>query len=209
MRCDTLDGTWIEVIVRVWTGLVKPKGTEYESRRASTGGFTVVSRSRPYTSDMRHFTLAVGMATLLIALPAWAQTRTPMKPAAPGTSGDPVWQGTLRMSDGRTFVTDGGLAVDAAFAKPAALPTRELPARILEDYMKASHKNEYGFEDLTLAATGNTYTAPSGIALNATYIKYLRRVAPRGARLRMTEPGKPIVVVADAKPIAVLMPVKQ
>ena len=34
-------------------------------------------------------------------------------------AGDPVWQGTLRMSDGRTFITDGGLAVDVAVARPA------------------------------------------------------------------------------------------
>jgi hypothetical protein len=33
-----------------------------------------------------------------------------MKPAVPGTPGDPVWQGTVHMSDGRTFITDGGLA---------------------------------------------------------------------------------------------------
>ena len=157
---------------------------------------------------MRHLTLAVAVAALLIALPASAQTQTPMKPTVPGSPGDPVWQGTLRMSDGRTFITDGGLAVDAAVARPAALPTREFPAKVLEDYLKAPHKNEYGFADLTLAATGKTYTSPSGLALNATYINYLRRIAPRGSRFRMTEGVQPIVVVADGTPIAVLMPVK-
>lgn len=156
---------------------------------------------------MRHFAIAV--ATLLLALPISAQTRTPMKPTAPGTAGDPVWQGTLRMTDGRTFITDGGMAVDAAFVKPTALPTRELPSKVLEDHMKATPKNEYGFADLTQAATGTTYTSPSGIALNATYINYLRRVAPRTSRFRMTEPERPVVVVADGKAIAVLMPVKQ
>jgi len=113
------------------------------------------------------------------------------------------------MSDGRTFITDGGLAVDAALAKVIALPTRELPAKVLEGHMNASQKDECGFSDLTLAATGKTYVSPSGIALNATYIKYLRRVAPVGSRFRMTEPGRPVVLVADGSPIAVLMPVKQ
>jgi hypothetical protein len=158
---------------------------------------------------MRHLTLALAVAALLIALPVSAQTQTAMKPTVPGTPGDPVWQGTLRMSDGRTFITDGGLAVDAAFAKPAALPTREFPAKVLEDYLKASHKDEYGFADLTLAATGKTYTSPSGIALNATYINYLRRIAPRGSRFRMTEGLQPIVVIADGSPIAVLMSVRR
>jgi hypothetical protein len=158
---------------------------------------------------MRHLTLTVAIAALLIVQAVSAQTQRPMKPTMPGTPGDPAWQGTLRMSDGRTFITDGGLAVDAALARPAALPTREVPAKVLEDYLKASHKNEYGFADLTLAATGKTYTSPSGIALNATYINYLQRIAPRGSRFRMTGGLQPIVVVADGSPIAVLMPVKQ
>jgi hypothetical protein len=157
---------------------------------------------------MRHLILAA-VAALLTAQPVSAQSQTPMKPTVPGTPGDPVWQGTLRTSDGRTFITDGGLAVDAAFARPAALPARELPAKLLEDYLKAAHKDEYGFADLTLAATAKTYTSPSGVALNATYIDYLRRAAPRGSRFRMTAGVQPIVVVADGSPIAVLMPVKQ
>jgi hypothetical protein len=156
---------------------------------------------------MRHVILAAAAAVLLV--PVSAQ-QTPMKPTAPGTAGDPAWQGTVRMSDGRTFITDGGLAVDAAFAKPATLPAREVASKVLEGYLKASHRNEYGFDDLTAAPTGKTYTSPSGIALNATYVNYLRRVAPRGARFRMTEGTQPIVVVAaDGHPIAVLMPVKK
>src|SRR5690349_16555510 len=117
------------------------------------------------------------VGALLIAATAWAQPQTPMKPTAPGTSGDPAWQGTVHLSDGRTFVTDGGLAVDAAFAKPASLPTRDLQGKVVEDYLKAPHKDECGFGDLTLAGTGKTYTSPTGIALNATYINFLRRIA--------------------------------
>src|SRR5436190_2700318 len=158
---------------------------------------------------MRHLTLTAAMAALLIVHPAWAQRQTPMKPTVPGSAGDPAWQGTLRMSDGRTFITDGGLAVDAAFAKPAALPARELPVKLLEDYLKASHTDEYGFADVTLEAPGKIYRSPRGIALNATYINYLRRIAPRTARFRMTGGLQPVVVVVDGSPIAVLMPVKQ
>ena len=149
------------------------------------------------------------VALLLISLPVTAQNRTPMKPTAPGTPGDPAWQATLRMSDGRTYVSDGGLAVDAALAKPAALPAREVPGKVIEDYQKAAHLNEYGFADLTASITGKSYTSPSGIALNATYITYLRRIAPRGSRFRMSDGMKPIVVVANGVPIAVLMAMKQ
>ena len=136
--------------------------------------------------------------------------QTPMKPTAPGTSGDPAWQGVARMRDGRTFVTDGGLAIDAALAKPAKLPDRELPAKVLEDYLGASHKDECGFKDLDAAASGKTYTTPSGIALNATYINFLRRILPAASmRFRMTAKMQPVVIVADGKAIGVLMPVAQ
>jgi hypothetical protein len=48
------------------------------------------------------------------------------KPATTGPArADPVWQGVLRFADGRTFVTDGGLAIDVTFAKSAKLPSRE------------------------------------------------------------------------------------
>jgi hypothetical protein len=72
--------------------------------------------------------MAMVIATQVLA----AQTR--MKPTVPGTSGDPVWQGIVRLSDGRAFVTDGGLAVDVAVAKPAKLPDREVPGKILEGF---------------------------------------------------------------------------
>jgi hypothetical protein len=136
--------------------------------------------------------------------------QTPMKPTAPGTPGDPTWQGILRMRDGRTFVSDGGLAIDAAVAKPGKLPGRELPAKILEDYLGASHKDECGLRDLAAAASGLTYTTPSGIVLNATYINYLRRILPAASgRLRMTGKTQPVVIVVNGKAIGVLMPVAQ
>jgi hypothetical protein len=151
---------------------------------------------------------ATALATFLLAVAVSGQTPPPMKHSAPGTPGDPVWQGSLHMSDGRTFVTDGALAVDAAFAKPAALPAREIPGKVLEGYIKAPHKDECGFSDLTLALSGKTYNSPTGIALNSTYINFLRRVAPRGSRFRLTDGMHPVVVVAEGTAIAVLMPVK-
>lgn len=135
--------------------------------------------------------------------------QTPMKPTTPGSHGDPVWQGVIRFADGRTFVTDGGLALDVTFAKPAKLPSRELPPKVLDQYLSASHKDEYGFGDLTAALSGRTYSAPNGIALNATYVTYLRRVLSGSTRFRMTEELQPVVIVADGKAVGLLMPVKQ
>jgi hypothetical protein len=150
---------------------------------------------------------AVAIVTLMTAQVVFAQTG--MKPTAPGSQGDPVWQGVLRFADGRTFVTDGGLAIDATVAKPAKLPSRELPSKVLEQYFSASHKDEYGFGDLTAALSGRTYSAPNGIALNATYVSYLRRILSGSVRFRMTGAMQPVVIAADGKAVGVLMPVKQ
>jgi hypothetical protein len=155
-------------------------------------------------------TAAIVVAAVMTAHVLAAQTQQPLKPTVPGTSGDPAWQGTVRLSDGRTFITDGGLAIDATLAKPTKLPERELTAKVLEGYLNAAHKDEYTFSDLTAAATGKTYTTPSGIALNATYINYLRRTLPaRSVRFRTTAPRQPVVIVDGGKTVGVLMPVAQ
>jgi hypothetical protein len=157
--------------------------------------------------------LSIALATLamIATMSATAQPgQKPMTPTAPGTPGDPAWQGIVRLSDGRVFVTDGGLAIEAALAKPAKLPDRELAAKILGDYLTAPYKDEFGIRELTAAATGRTYTSPSGMAMSATYIDFLRRIAPAGSlRLRMTAPRQPVVVVAGGKAVGVLMPVAQ
>ena len=160
---------------------------------------------------MRHFLGISALAIVLLGAPTvFAQKPTPMSPTTPGTSGEPAWQGTVLLSDGRKFVTDGGFAFDAAIAKPAKLPERQFPSKIVEEYLKAPHKDECRLADLVGNASGKTYRTPSGIALNATYINYLKRVLPaRSVRLRMTAPMQPILVESDGKLVGVLMAVAQ
>ena len=132
-------------------------------------------------------------------------------PTAPGTPGDPTWQRTIRLSDGRTFVTDGGFAIDAALAKPAALPSQVIDKpKAFEAYLASPRKDEYGLRDLTPAGDSRTYTSPSGIVLNSTYINFLRRTLPAGSvRLRMTGDFDPVLIAVDGKVVGVLMPVKK
>jgi hypothetical protein len=149
-------------------------------------------------------TVAIASGQLLAA------QQKPLKPTAPGSQGDPTWQAVVLMTDGRRFITDGGLAVDAAVAKPAALPEREVPGKVMETYLAAAHKEECSFDDLTLASSGRTYTTPGGLPLNATYINYLRRIVPSGrARFRIAGDLEPVRLLVDDKVIAVLMPVKK
>lgn len=110
---------------------------------------------RGYTRAMRHLAAVVTFAFAVMAAQLLsARTQERMKPTAPGTPGDPTWQGVVRLTDGRTFVTDGGLAIDAAIAKPAKLPARALAPRALEGFLNAAHKEECSFSDLRAGATG-------------------------------------------------------
>ena len=158
---------------------------------------------------MRRVTSTVTVA-LMTAHVVFAQTQPPLKPTVPGAPGDPAWQSTFRLTDGRTFVTDGGLAIDAALVQTAKLPERQVAAKVVEGYLNAAHTDECTFSDLKAAASGKTYTTPSGIPLNATYINYLRRTLPaRSVRFRMTAATQPVLIVESGKVVGVLMPVAQ
>ena len=111
------------------------------------------------------------------------------------------------------FVTDGGLAIDAALAKPAVLPAEVLAAasaKVLEGYLAAPLKDEFGLAELEPTATSRTYAAPSGVILNATYINYLRRILPAATlRFRMKGDLEPVVILSNRTAVGVLMPVKR
>jgi hypothetical protein len=113
------------------------------------------------------------------------------------------------MSDGRTFVSDGGLAIDAAFAEPGTFPPDVIPGAALERLLfSAPLPNEFGLTQLSAESDGRTYKTPNGVHLSKTYIDFLRRTLPAAkVRLRMSGGRDPVVVYLDGKPVGVFMPV--
>src|SRR6478735_4197297 len=118
---------------------------------------------------MRYLRIATNLVIVLTLGAEVVMAQTRMKPTAPGTAGDPAWQALVRLADGRTLVTDGGIAIEAALAKLARVPEKEFPGKVMENYFSLPLKDEYRFSDLTPPANGRSYTTPSGIPLNATY----------------------------------------
>jgi hypothetical protein len=115
------------------------------------------------------------------------------------------------MPDGRTFVTDGGLMVDAAVAKPSVMPAVVLPVangQILARNFSAPHEHEIGLGDLRAGTLANTYVTPHGIALNGNYVRFLRSVlSVAQTRLRTRTPTDAVTVFSGDQPVAILMPV--
>lgn len=145
----------------------------------------------------------------VIAHGAVAQDRSP---SPTPTQGAPLtWQRLVRLHDGRTFVSDRRLVLDAALAKPAVLPSHVLPeqtAKVIEGYLTAELPNEFASSQLT--RSGENYTAPSGVLLNRVYVDYLRRTLP-ATRLRFRMKGDldPVVILLDGKAVGLLMPMKR
>ena len=149
--------------------------------------------------------VATWMAALL---PNVALAQNHLTPTTPGSPA-PVWQRMVQLDDGRTFVTDGGMAIDAALAKPTLPDKAPVSGKIIERYLSADLPNEFSLSQLS-PRDGRTYAAPSGIALNATYIDFVRRTLPsRQVRLRMKGELDPVIIMVDGKPVGVLMPVKR
>jgi hypothetical protein len=115
--------------------------------------------------------LVLGFADLGIAR-AIAQSSSGA-PASVQTT--PAWKRAVRLPDGRTFVSDGAIALDAELAKPAARPSQDLgeaSAKTIEAYLTADLPDEFGLSQLT--HRGDVYVAPSGLTLNPVYVEYLR-----------------------------------
>jgi len=156
------------------------------------------------------------MRSALLALPLLLvstvvvaqQPPMPLIPPPPYVVGPPVWTRSLQMPDGRTFVTDGGLALDAAIAKPDAVPPTTLPVetgKVFDGHLKASHTDEIDLADLKTGEHKNTFVGPRGIGVSGNYVTYLRRTVPKG-RLRFRSDRDPVVVVVENRAVGLLMP---
>ena len=149
-------------------------------------------------------------AWMAVLLPNAALAQNHPTPTTPGSPG-PLWQRMVQLDDGRTFVTDGGMAIDAALAKPT-LPNNALSpvsGKTIERYLAADLPNEFSLSQLS-PRDGRTYAAPSGVVLNATYIDFVRRtLAPQPVRLRMKGELDPVLILMNGKPVGAMMPVKR
>ncbi len=115
------------------------------------------------------------------------------------------------MPDGRTFVTDGGLSIDAALVKPASMPEKLPPASatVIARLLATPSEKETALVDLQPGKSPNTFSTKDGVMLNGNYITLLRSVLASGrARLRTRGKTDPVVVVQDGQAVAVMMPVQ-
>jgi hypothetical protein len=115
----------------------------------------------------------------------------------------------LQVADGRTFVSDGALAIDDAIAKVKEMSSLTfVPGGVLDKFIQAPFTREFSGSELT--SSGPHYTLPDGTRLNARYVDYLRANTPlRRVRLRVSGLRAPVILFLDDRAIGVLMPMAQ
>ena len=152
---------------------------------------------------------AIVGAVVLAALVRVSAQTPPTKPSSPITVAPPTWSRVLQMPDGRSFVSDGGLAIDVALVKPASLPGTVIPVestKAIAARMATPHQEEIGLGQLAAGRHGNSFVTPAGVHVNGNYVTLFRRVLPARARLRTRGVADAITVVVDGEMVAFLMP---
>jgi hypothetical protein len=122
----------------------------------------------------------------------------------------PEWNKKGTLPDGRVFVTDGAIAIDALIAHVDVLPTDSLSdvqADWLQSILKTPQPAEFGCEDLEYDADRQVWKGPN-VRLNPTYVTYLRATYP-GDRLkfRSNKTKDPVLILVHGAVIGVLMPI--
>jgi hypothetical protein len=146
-------------------------------------------------------------ALICVASAFTAETAVSQVPSADGVT----WSRMFVFTDGRTFVTDGAFMLDSSLVDAGEFADAELIAPHLatfEGYFAADLPDEFALSEHERDA--QTFRAPSGVALSARYVDYLR-ATPRGPSLRLRMKGdfEPVVIVADCNAVGLLMPMKR
>ncbi|HTV00728.1 MAG TPA: hypothetical protein VMF13_09335 [Luteitalea sp.] len=131
--------------------------------------------------------------------------------SGPEVVAPPTWWRTIPMPDGRRFVTDGGISIDAEVVKPTSLPTLMPPesAAAVVRLLASPHDADCALGDLRSGAGPNTFVTPSGVILNGNYVTLLRSTAAAGTtRLRTSGKTKPVVIMVHGQAAGVMMPVQ-
>ena len=161
------------------------------------------------TRSVRNLALAGSFVVAMASTIAGQPSKPPI--SSPSVVAPPTWWRAIPMPDGRTFVTDGGLSVDAALVKPKVMPEK-LPsasATMIARHLASPYDTETALSDLRAGTQPNTFTTPTGVILNGNYITLLRSLElPGRARLRTKGKTDPVVVMSGEQAVGVMMPIQ-
>ena len=153
--------------------------------------------------------LRLAVAGLLCSIP-FAVAAQDVRKSNPDVEAPPQWTRLVKLPDGRTLISDGAIAIDAAIVKPATMPTvtvSESTGVAFAGLFKGKFEHEFGLNELSAGTRRNTFVGPGGLLLNGNYVTLLRKAAgARRVRLRANSAPQPMVIVIDGEPSGIMMP---
>ena len=129
-----------------------------------------------------------------------------------------AWRGVRRLSDGRTFVTDGRILLDVKYWTPFfpddVLPEKAdpVPAEKIKRLLKAKAGDlVVMLDDLVKDRKGDCFQVPGqGIRLGKSYIYFLMALrASSGFRLHCDDESNPVFIHDGRKRIGAIMPMRE
>jgi hypothetical protein len=160
---------------------------------------------------------AAGLLILVCAMLAWSGRSTGAadggKPAAPGDRADPEavqWRAHCDLDDGRRFITDGSLLLEARVVPDVAVPEKSVPAKAAQRLLESKTDREFGLKDLQKKTADGHYLAPGEIQLNGKYVELLKRSKRKDTvRFAAKGPDDPVLIMDGRKAVGVMMPMKK
>ena len=130
-------------------------------------------------------------------------------PTSADDTAAPAWNKRSTLADGRIFVSDGAMAVDATFAKAATLEgLTSIPPAAIERLLKSPTTTEVRSSALSGRERG--YMTPGGVLIARKYVDFLRRHAGTAAlRFKVAGPRDPVLIVVGGQTVGVVMPLAQ
>jgi hypothetical protein len=118
------------------------------------------------------------------------------------------WRLYCDLDDGRRFLSDGSLLVEARYFPNVPIPEKSLPATAPKRLLQSPTDRQFGLADLQQKTAGGHYTGP-GVQLNRKYVELLRG-SPLKETLRFRAKGAndPVLIVDGQTVVGVVMPIK-
>jgi hypothetical protein len=155
-------------------------------------------------------TSSIAAALAVVVCGIAAAGRAAPAAAAGGADADAVrWSAHCDLGDGRRFLTDGALLVEAKYLPDVAVPEKSVGARGVERMLASETDHEFGPGDLKRKSDGGHYVAPGDIVLGHKYVELLRGSGLKGRlRFRGKARNDPVLILDGKKVVGVVMPIK-
>lgn len=120
------------------------------------------------------------------------------------------WRAYCDLDDGRRFLTDGRLMLEASYVPSAVLPERKLPPERAERLLAWKTDREFLVTDLKREAPDGHYRGLDSIQLSRVYVEFLRALPLRKTlRFRAKGPDDPVLLLDGAKVVGAVMPLQE